>query len=141
MSKILKKESVLTGLEPESVEASIRRAGKLLLDGGYIEDGYIEGMIARDKTLTVAIGNHIAIPHGEIAYKKYVKHTGICVMTYPDGIPWGDELVKIVIGIAADGDDHISILENIVEVLEDEEDVINVATNADADAIVNIFTA
>ena len=83
----------------------------------YIDEGYIQGMLNRDHSLTTYIGNDIAIPHGEYEVKDCVKKTGIAVMIYPDGIRWADGRARIVIGIAAKNDDHMAILANIAEKL------------------------
>ncbi len=120
---MLRAEEIVLGQKSETPKEAIERAGKLLVAGGYADETYIEGMHKRDESFSVAIGNFIAIPHGEKEYKANIKKTGLSVITYPDGIDWNGTPVKIVIGIAADGDGHMEILENIVEVLDTEEDV------------------
>lgn len=137
--EILQKSNILTGLAPEPHEDAIRRCGKMLLDSGYVNERYIEGMLARDRSFSTAIGNMIAIPHGEMAYKTEIASTGLVVLTYPDGVKWGDETVKLVVGIAAKGDEHLKILEQIAEAFEDEADVELVVRNADADAIYSLL--
>ena len=137
--EMLKLSNIITGLTPEPYEDVIRRCGKMLLDSGYINEAYIEGMIARDRSFSTAIGNMIAIPHGEMAFKKEILHTGLVVLTYPDGVNWGDQTVKLVIGIAAKGDEHLNILEQIAEAFEEEEDVEAVVQIADADAIYSLL--
>lgn len=76
-------------------------------------------MLNRDHALTVWIGNDIAIPHGEYEVKDCVKKTGLAVDIYPEGIAWGGGTVRIVIGIAATTDEHITILQNIADCLGD----------------------
>lgn len=44
-------------------------------------------------------------------------------MTFPEGRDWNGEDVKIVIGIAANGEQHPDILGNIAETFCDEETV------------------
>jgi PTS system mannitol-specific IIC component len=84
--KVLKLENIIINLPKETLEESINRCGALMLSAGYVQPKYIEGMIKRDKSLSVAIGNQIAIPHGENEYRKFVKHTGIVVLTYSEPI-------------------------------------------------------
>ena len=137
--EILKKSNIITDCASENHEDAIRRAGRMLVQDGYVGEKYIEGMLARDKSFSTAIGNAIAIPHGEKEYKDEIRHTGLVVLTYPNGIPWNDDLVKIVIGIAAKGDEHLDILERIVDALEDEQAVQKLVASADKDAIYRIF--
>lgn len=136
---ILKKENIITGCKSEGHEDAIRRSGQLLVQSGYVKEKYIEGMLERDRGFSTAIGNAIAIPHGEKDYKKEILHTGLVVCTYPDGIEWNGEKVKLVIGIAAKGDEHLGILEQIVEAFEDESSVDAVVAAGDADAIYAIL--
>ena len=96
-------------------------------------------MLNRDHSLTTYIGNDIAIPHGEYEVKDCVKKTGIAVMIYPDGIPWAQGNARIVIGIAAKNDDHMSILANIASKLGEMETVEQVVAG-DVDTIYDILT-
>ncbi|MDR2974495.1 MAG: PTS sugar transporter subunit IIA [Propionibacteriaceae bacterium] len=132
---VLEKRNIVTGLESESVEDVIRRCGALMTQAGYVTDRYTEGMIARDKEFSVAIGNMIAIPHGEMEYKSEILGTGLVVLTYPQGLDWSGQPVKLVVGIAAQGDEHLAILERIVEAFEDESTVEAVVARDDPDAI------
>lgn len=138
--EILRLENIIIGCKTEPHEDAIRRAGRLLVDAGLAGERYIEGMLARDRGFSTAIGNHIAIPHGEKEYKCDIKATGLVVMTYPDGIPWNDDQVKLVIGIAALGDEHLDVLGRIVEVLEEAETVDEIVARGDAEEIHRLFT-
>lgn len=138
--EILRLENIIIGCKTEPHEDAIRRVGRRLVDAGLAGERYIEGMIARDRSFSTAIGNHIAIPHGEKEYKCDIKATGLVVMTYPDGIPWNDDQVKIVIGIAALGEEHLDVLGRIVEVLENVETVDEIVARGDAAEIHRLFT-
>ena len=114
-------------------ETIILRSGQMLLDSGYINERYIEGMIKRERSFSTCIGNHIAIPHGEDAYKGDIINTGIVVLTYPDGIEWNGSTVYLVVGIAAKADEHLDILGNIVEHFETGEDTLHIVKSAGVD--------
>lgn len=102
----------------------IRRAGNMLVESGYVEPDYVEGMIKREDSFATNIGNGIAIPHGVEEAKAAVKKSGISVQTFPEGTEWGDSgTVKVVIGIAGKGDDHLDILARIATKLGSEEAV------------------
>ena len=91
----------------------IRAVGQILVDSGYVKPDYVDAMIEREKTFATNIGNGIALPHGVEEAKKEIKASGIAVMIFPDGTDWDGEDVKLVIGIAGTGDDHLAILSNI----------------------------
>ena len=141
MSGILDRKNVVTGLPSEGREEVIRRCGAMLAAGGYVDEHYIEGMLERDKSFSTAIGNGIAIPHGAKEYKKDIRATGLVVLTYPAGVEWNGELVKLVIGIAAKGDEHIEILEQVVEAFEDEKAVDAMVAANDPDALYAVLAA
>lgn len=139
MSEILKKENILTNCKPAPKEEIIRKLGNILLENGYIEEEYIQGMIDKEGVFNTNIGNSIAIPHGIESSKVHVKNAGIAIMTIPEGTDWGsDEPVKIIIAIAGDGDVHIEILGRIAEVLSDPDDVEKVV-NSSAEEIYKLF--
>ena len=136
---ILERTNIITGLSPEPHEDVIRRCGKMLAESGYVKERYIEGMLARDRGFSTAIGNMIAIPHGDIAYKKEIVSTGLVVLTYPDGVEWNGGVVKLVVGIAAKGEEHLEILGRIVEAFAEEADVEKAVQNPDVEALYKIL--
>ena len=105
------------------------------MTSGYVEERYIEGMLVREQSVSTAIGNLIAIPHGESDYKRNILSTGLVMLLYPEGIAWGTETVKMVIGIAAKGDEHLGVLSRIADTFEDENKVSAFVASGDVDAI------
>lgn len=140
MKEIITMDNIVLNLPKELHEDAIRRCGEILVKSGYVLPRYREGMLARDRGFTTAIGNYIAIPHGEKEYKCDILHTGIVVLTYPDPIDWSGQPVYLVIGIAAQGDEHLAILENIVDKLENKNDVLALVHAGDKAAIYTLLT-
>lgn len=138
-NEMLKKEAIILNCQSCTSDQAIVAMGELLQSHGYIEEPYIQGMLNRDHDLTTYLGNNLAIPHGEFDVKKYVLNTGIAVMIYPDGIDWNGNLVRIVIGIAAKGDDHMEILSNIAITLCEMETVNQIVSSDDVNFIQNIL--
>lgn len=123
-NEILLVKNIRTNQLGADKEEIIRRAGQMLVDSGYVNPDYIDGMIAREDTFATNIGNGIAIPHGVEEAKAAVKKSGISVQTFPETTMWGDSgPVKVVIGIAGVGDDHLDILARIATKLSSEEEV------------------
>lgn len=140
MNNIIEMENIILNAPSEPHEDAIRRCGQLLVDAGCVAPEYIDGMLARDRSFTTAIGNCIAIPHGEKEYKQYIERTGLSVVTYPQGLDWNGERVYLVIGIAAKGNEHLDILENIVDQLDSEEDVLALVRQGDRQRLYDILT-
>lgn len=139
--ELLEKKNILLNCNENSKEEVIRKVGKMLVDTGYVEESYIDGMLKREETFATNIGNEIAIPHGVEEAKRAVKKSGIAVMVIPDGVVWNDgEKVKLIIGIAGVGDEHLEILGNIAENFSTMEEVEKLVASNDVDYIYDKFT-
>ena len=136
----LKLENIMVGLESVSKEEAIKQAGEILFKGGYVNEDYIEAMLQRDRELSTFIGNGTAIPHGVNEAKKEIKHTGISILQYPDGIDYDGNTVYLVVGIAGLGNEHLKILSNLAEIIEDEEKVEQLRTTKDINDVYKQFT-
>jgi mannitol/fructose-specific phosphotransferase system IIA component len=120
---LLLKKNILLNCSETSKEQVIREIGSLLVESGYVTNHYIEAMLERENTFATYMGNGIALPHGVESAKEDVLKSGIAVMIFPQGVLWGEEMAKVVIGIAAKGEEHLDILGNIALKLGEEEAV------------------
>ena len=101
---------------------AIRQSGQLLVDSGCVQARYVDGMLAREEIMSTYLGNGVSIPHGQDQNRADILQTGISVLQLPDGVEWEDgEKAYLVIGIAASSDEHVGVLANLAEVIEDEE--------------------
>jgi phosphocarrier protein FPr len=116
---------------------AIRQAGELLVQGGCVAPNYVNGMLAREQTMSTYLGNGVAIPHGQHENLGDVRRTGISVLQLPDGVEWEPgELAYLVIGIAANADEHVGVLANLAEVIEDPDAAEQLARTTDASVII-----
>ena len=132
---LLEEKNIILGCAPVTPEEAIRACGRLMVDSGYVDEAYIQGMLDREASFSVAIGSHVAIPHGTNDVKPLIKRTGVVVMTYPDGIDWNGDKVKLVVGIAAKGEEHLEILGRIVAIASTDEDTDKLVASADAESL------
>lgn len=139
-SDVLKKENIKLGLESMERFEAIKLAGELLYEGGYVNEDYIDAMIEREKDLSTYIGQGVAIPHGVGEAKKKIKKTGISVLQFPDGVKFEDETAYLVVGIAGVGNEHLKVLANLSEMIEDDDNLEKLRTTDDVDYIFNKFT-
>lgn len=119
---ILAADRIKLGATAVSKADAIRQAGQLLVQSGCVEPGYVDGMLAREETMSTYLGEGVAIPHGQFDNREQILKTGISVLQLPEGIEWEDgEKAHLVIGIAASADEHVGVLANLAEAIEDEE--------------------
>ena len=116
---ILEKKNIILNCRTVTREEAVKACGRLMLESGYIEEGYIQAMLDRDRSDSVAL----------------VKKTGLTVMTYPDGIDWNGERVRLVIGIASKDEDHLEILKHVAAVAADEKAADRLVDTADLNTL------
>jgi len=120
---------------------AIRQVGQLLVASKCVEPAYVQGMLDREETMSTYLGNGVAIPHGTHDSIAHIASTGISVVQFPEGVLWeDDELAYLVIGIASGSDEHIEILSNLADVLEEEEEVLALTKTNDKGLILNALS-
>ena len=140
-TEILMKANIVLNRASVSMSEAIEHAGELLYKSGYVEESYIKGMHAREEKFSTYIGSNVAIPHGENGVKDSILASGIVVVQYPDGVSFGEgKLAKLVIGIAGKGNEHIQLLANIAEAIEDEEILGRMLETQDPNHIYQLFS-
>ena len=135
---MLLKENIKVNCKSMAKEQVIEAVGKMLVDSGYVNADYVDAMKKKEKTFSTCMGNCLAMPHGVEAAKKEILHSGIAVMIFPEGVDWDGEEVKVVVGIAGVGEEHLAILANIAGCLESMEDVEKLVAG-DADYIYSVL--
>lgn len=120
--EILSLERIRVQATAVDKEDAIRQAGDLLVQTGCVEAAYIDGMLAREASMSTYLGNGVSIPHGMFENREQIHKTGISVVQIPAGVAWEEgETSNLVIGIAAVGDEHVGVLASLAEAIEDEE--------------------
>jgi len=138
----LTSDAIFLGLKATDKNEAIKFAGEQLVKLGNVAPEYVDGMFAREELVTTYLGESIAVPHGTIEAKKYVQKTGIVFCQYPEGIQWGeeaDDIAKMVIGIAAQGDEHNMVLMAITNSLDDEEALERLQNTSNPADVLNIL--
>jgi mannitol/fructose-specific phosphotransferase system IIA component len=113
----------------------------LLVRAGCVPPSYVDGMLAREQVLSTYLGNGIALPHGQLHDLETVYRTGVSVLQLPEGVEWETgERAYLVIGLAAKSGEHLSVLSNLLEVLQDPETIGQLVQATDPIIIVERLT-
>ena len=141
-NEVLIKESILTQQSFLSKEEATIMSGEILLKNGYVEKEYIDSMLEKLETQSFAtyIGNGVAIPHGMADGSQYVKHTGISVIQVPEGVLWNGEMAYVIVGIAANSDDHMEVLSALADAIEEEDDAKKLWKETSSEKIFNLLS-
>ncbi|WP_390409896.1 PTS sugar transporter subunit IIA [Lacticaseibacillus jixiensis] len=142
--KALDVKTIALNQQAKTKEEAIRQVGQLLVDNGNVEPEYIDSMIARNRDVSVYMGNFIAIPHGQEDGMKYIKKTGIAIAQYPWGVDFSDDpaqenLVTVVFGIAGLNGEHLQLLSQIALYCSDVENVQKLADAQSAQEVINLL--
>ncbi|TVP82512.1 MAG: PTS mannitol transporter subunit IIA [Alkalicoccus sp.] len=141
MSKaILPEENIELNVSLKDQEEAIRRAGQLLVDGGYTDASYIDKMFEREEITTTFMGNFVAIPHGTDDAKDSVHHSGLSVIQAPDGVEYGEgNTAKLIFGIAGKNNEHLEILSKIAILCSEEENVERMINASSKQELLDMF--
>ena len=121
---------------------AIQKAGELLVKSGCVAAAYVDGMLAREETMSTYLGNGVAIPHRQYDNRNDVFQTAISVLQLPEGVEWEDgEKAHLIIGIAATSDEHVGVLAKLAEVVEDEDLVEKLSQTSDPELILSALGA
>jgi phosphocarrier protein FPr len=141
MTPVLALERVVVGARAATQAEAIELVGSMLVGAGLVTAAYVPAMHERESIVSTYLGNGIALPHGTNEAHDAILGTGLAVAQFPDGVPWGDEPARIVIGLAAVGEDHIEMLSRLAGILEDESLCQRLAVLPDPAEILAILTA
>lgn len=136
---LVERHQIYFDLKEMTKEEAIRFAGNKLVELGYVEFAYVDSMIEKEKSDITYIGNGIAIPHGKYEAISLVKKSGIVVLHFRNGISYDEETAYIIIGIAANADDHIGVLSDIAITLSDEHTVQELIHSSDVEDFMAIL--
>ncbi len=118
-------ENIILDIKAGDWRESIRMTSKHLLEKGYINEDYIEEMIANIETYGpyVVIGDGFALPHGDIS--KNVRKTSLCLARLENPINFGSaeyDPIKFVCVLAVDENkDHLKALFHLINLLKIDE--------------------
>jgi PTS system mannitol-specific IIC component len=136
---ILVAESVILNGTATTRDAAIDEAGRLLLDRGAVDSGYLDAMHEREESVSTYMGSYLAIPHGTNAAKDHIMKSAVSVIRYPDGIDWNGKEVKFVVGVAGINNEHLHILSSIAKVFTNKAQVAQLEAATTVEEVLDLF--
>lgn len=136
---ILVAESVVLSGTATTRDAAIDEAGRLLLDRGAVDSGYVDAMHEREESVSTYMGSFLAIPHGTNAAKDHIMKSAVSVIRYPNGIDWNGKEVKFVVGVAGVNNEHLHILSSIAKVFTNKAQVAQLEAATTVEEVLALF--
>jgi multiphosphoryl transfer protein len=134
-TEVLSPASIVVGASATDRADAIRQVGAILVASGLVTEGYIDAMLAREEIISTYLGNGIALPHGTSEAQDTILRTGLAVAQFPEGVTWGEEPARLVIGLAARSEEHIAVMSQLASVLGDAELCARLASTTDPNEI------
>ncbi|MCG8708387.1 PTS sugar transporter subunit IIA [Brenneria sp. 4F2] len=117
----LNDESISLGCKADSKRAVLAIAAEYLENNHFVTHGFYHALMERELEMSTYVGAGIAIPHCSKKHIALVSKTGHHIFQFPDGVSWGNGKVAfIVIAVAAQKDEHITVLSELGSMLGDE---------------------
>lgn len=135
VAEALRRDGIRLGLSAVDKWDAVRRCGALLDELGAVEPGYAEAMLERERSVSTYIGEGVAIPHGTDASRSLVRRTTLGVLQFPDGVDWDGNPVTVCVAIAAKGDEHVTVLSALAQILLEPEQAERLRTSSDVDEV------
>ncbi|WDV46752.1 BglG family transcription antiterminator [Clostridiaceae bacterium M8S5] len=96
-NQLFMQELILPKIEVSNKTELIRELCNILIKKGYVENGFLDIALERERITSTAVGKGVAIPHGS---HKYVKRPVILVATLKEPIEWSNGKVDVVFLLA-----------------------------------------
>lgn len=138
-SDVLSRDSIILNGTARTRDEAITEAGQRLVAAGSVEPTYVDAMHEREKSVSTAMGNSLAIPHGTNEAKGLIQRTGISFVRYAEPIDWNGKPTEFVIGIAGAGDDHLALLSRIAETFTDQAAVARLRAASTVDEVLAVL--
>ena len=139
MTGLLSAEAVRLGEPAADRTDAVRRCGRVLVEIGAVEPGYIDAMLERERDISTYVGEGVAIPHATLAGKQAVLRDALAVVKLAEPVDWDGSPVSVCVAIAARGDGHLAILSELAEILLDPDRARDLREARDADEVVRLL--
>ncbi|CAT05334.1 PTS system mannitol-specific transporter subunit IIA [Mesomycoplasma conjunctivae] len=110
---ILKKENIFINQSFENKDSVFDFLSIIFVTNRATTIEYKESMIKRDLDSSVAIGNYLALVHGDFQGQKYILENSIIFIHLKDDLIWDNQPIRFVIGLALNNKDQMEYIEKI----------------------------
>lgn len=126
LAELIHKGGVFNGLEGSSPEEIYKKITEMMeIPAGLSSDFVCRALCEREKILSTAVGNGIALPHARIPIVKDEKDQRICVVYLKNPIdmdaPDERKVFVMFVILSSDQKNHLQVLSELVHFFQDME--------------------
>ena len=136
-------QQIILNSQVKTKEDVLELISKNLSSLGLVSGDYLAALLGREEKVSTYLINGVSIPHGVNEAKDQVIKTGVFIVQAPEGVVWNDkgDVARLIVGIAAKGKDHLSLLQRLTTVVMDEVLAEQLATTTDKNDILQALNA
>ena len=136
-------QQILLNAQVTTKDDALELISQNLSSLGLVRGDYLDALTAREEKVSTYLINGVAIPHGVNEAKEQVIQTGVFIVQAPQGVVWNDkgEVARLIVGIAAKGKDHLSLLQRLTNVVMDAAVAEQLATTTNKNDILDALNA
>lgn len=140
---VVRAEQILLNAQVTNKEDTLKLIAQNLSSLGLVSGDYLAALAGREEKVSTYLINGVAIPHGINEAKDQVIQTGVFIVQTPQGVVWNEkgDLARLIVGIAAKGKDHLSLLERLTNVVMDGGVAEQLATTSNKNDILDALNA
>lgn len=139
LNKIIKENNFITNYEGDNYTQALDDISKILVTNHSVDKNYFEQLLEREEASYTSFPSGIAIPH---TLKMDAMKTDIVILIPKNVIPWGDNKVKLVVGLSININDRKifnKIFQRFVEVASETETIFKLSEQKDLETFLNIL--
>ncbi|MDO4169408.1 MAG: PTS sugar transporter subunit IIA [Lachnospiraceae bacterium] len=99
---LLRDDFILLEHKAMTKEALLKKACNLLLEQGYVKEGFFESVMHREGISASVLGGGMAVPHG---ISRFVKRPVVMIIKTDDKVEWGEGAVDVIFLLALNFED------------------------------------
>lgn len=96
-----------------TADDAIIHCGQTLAGAGVVDEAYVAAMRERERAVSTAIGDGVALPHAAGEARHHVRRSGFAVLQFPDGAPWSGGSITVCVAIASHGDTAAGLIASL----------------------------
>lgn len=118
----------------------LSKVSQIFIEKDFVQDGFNNSVLDREKITSTAVGKKVAIPHGA---ENLVKKSCIAIITLEDPIKWGEEEVDIIFLLALKVEDKKfikSFFSHFSSILHNDDTLRKIRESYDKNEIVGLLS-
>ena len=136
LSEIINEEVVIVGEEYRYKDEALEKMTQKLIDGGYVEPGFLLSVFKREMLADTYLKGGIAIPHGS---SEFITKPTILITKLANKIVWSENYEVDLVFLIALKDDSRNYFEKLYKIIKDEKVLNKIKSSVSKEEVLEII--